>query len=135
MAAAIPESPHCPFCPPESRRIILDTGLVLGIWDDFPASPGHVLLIPRRHVADWFQATGEECAALAAAIAPARVLIEERAAREQRPKPDGYNVGFNAGVAAGQTVFHLHLHVIPRFTGDAAEPRSGGIRAAIPARK
>ncbi|MBL8199760.1 MAG: HIT family protein [Chromatiales bacterium] len=131
MALPVTQPPDCPFCAPEPHRVFLQTELLLGIWDNFPVSPGHALLIPRRHVVDWFQATPDEQAALAAAIAPVRALIEERAARENRPRPDGYNVGFNAGVAAGQTVFHLHLHVIPRFLGDAADPR-GGIRAAIP---
>ena len=131
MASPPPQPGHCPFCVPEPERVFLQTDLVLGIWDNFPVSLGHALLIPRRHVPDWFQATPEEQAALTSAIARARAVIEERAARESLPGPDGYNVGFNAGVAAGQTVFHLHLHVIPRYLGDAADPR-GGIRAAIP---
>ena len=122
---------QCPFCTPDDSRIFLATELVLGLWDSFPVSSGHALLIPRRHVADWFQATADEQAALTSAISRARTLIEERAVLEGRPKPDGYNVGFNAGAAAGQTVFHLHVHVIPRYAGDAIDPR-GGIRSVIP---
>jgi diadenosine tetraphosphate (Ap4A) HIT family hydrolase len=121
----------CPFCDPESGRVFLNAELVIGLWDGFPVSPGHALLIPRRHVADWFQATADEKAALASAIDQARTAIETWAATKSRPKPDGYNVGFNAGAAAGQTVFHLHVHVIPRYSGDATDPR-GGIRAVIP---
>jgi superfamily II DNA or RNA helicase/diadenosine tetraphosphate (Ap4A) HIT family hydrolase len=126
------QHPHqCPFCTPDLARVFLATELVLGLWDGFPVSAGHALLITRRHVADWFQATADEQAALTTAISQARTLIEERATREGRPKPDGYNVGFNAGAAAGQTVFHLHVHVIPRHAGDVADPR-GGIRNVIP---
>lgn len=121
----------CPFCAPDPARVFLATELVLGLWDGFPVSSGHALLITRRHVADWFQATAGEQAALTAAISEARTLIEARAAREGRPMPDGYNVGFNAGAAAGQTVFHLHVHVIPRYAGDVADAR-GGIRHVIP---
>lgn len=121
----------CPFCAPDQARAFLETDLVLGLWDAFPVSRGHALLIPRRHVSDWFQATPDEQGALTTAIARTRTLIDEWASRGGRPKPDGYNVGFNAGAAAGQTVFHLHIHVIPRYTGDSADPR-GGIRAVIP---
>lgn len=124
-------SPDCPFCAPDPGRVFLQGELVLGLWDAFPVSPGHALLIPRRHVTDWFEAAPGEQAALTTAIADARALIDDRAAREHRPKPDGYNIGFNAGAAAGQTVFHLHIHVIPRYAGDTANPR-GGIRAVIP---
>lgn len=120
----------CPFCSPGAGRTFLVTELVLGIWDDFPVSPLHALLIPRRHVADWFEATTTEQQALTAAIALARAAIEARATAAGHPKPDGYNVGFNAGEASGQSVFHLHLHVIPRYRGDSPQPR-GGIRAVI----
>ena len=121
----------CPFCTPDASRVFLDAELVLGIWDGFPVSPSHALLIPRRHVTDWFQASADEKAALTSAIDQARTFIEERAASEGRPKPAGYNVGFNAGSAAGQTVFHLHVHVIPRYQGDVADPK-GGVRGVIP---
>lgn len=121
----------CPFCNPEASRIFIETDLILGLWDGFPVSPGHALLVPRRHVTDWFQASPAEHAALIAAIGEARVSIEAQANRQGQPMPDGYNVGFNAGVAAGQTVFHLHVHVIPRYLGDAENPR-GGIRGVIP---
>jgi diadenosine tetraphosphate (Ap4A) HIT family hydrolase len=123
--------PSCPFCTPEAGRIFLETDLILGLWDGFPVSPGHALLVPRRHVTDWFHASPAEHAALIAAISEARVSIEEQARRNGQSTPDGYNVGFNAGVSAGQTVFHLHVHVIPRYLGDAENPR-GGIRGVIP---
>lgn len=117
----------CPFCGPPEGRLFHDGRLVVGLWDRFPVSPGHALLIPRRHVAGWFDATDEERSELIAAIETARIAIE----REHRP--DGYNIGINLGEAAGQTVFHLHVHVIPRYRGDVAEPR-GGVRHVIPDR-
>lgn len=115
----------CPFCAIEPGRVFLDEPLVRGLWDAFPVSPGHALLVTRRHVANWFDATPAEQAALLDAISAARAEIEAR------HQPEGYNVGFNAGEVAGQTVFHLHMHVIPRYAGDNPEPR-GGIRAVIP---
>lgn len=100
---------------------------MLVLRDAFPVSPGHLLLVPRRHIASWFDATPEEQQALTTTIAVARALVE------QEHQPDGYNVGMNLGPAAGQTVMHLHLHVIPRFHGDMPDPR-GGVRWVLPAR-
>jgi diadenosine tetraphosphate (Ap4A) HIT family hydrolase len=96
----------------------------LGLWDAFPVSPGHALLVPRRHVPSWFDATTAEQVALAKAIADAKTAIE------LTHRPDGYNIGINCGAAAGQTLFHLHVHLIPRYQGDVAEPR-GGVRHVI----
>ena len=122
-----PLSMGCPFCEiPESERVI-ETNDVIGFFDHYPASPGHLLLVPRRHVATWFDADEREKAALLRAIDDALDVIESTVGR----RPDGYNVGFNAGEAAGQTVMHLHIHVIPRYRGDVDDPR-GGIRGAIP---
>jgi diadenosine tetraphosphate (Ap4A) HIT family hydrolase len=88
-------------------------------------SPGHALVIPRRHVATWFDASLEEKAELLAAVDAARAAIE------RTNSPDGYNIGVNVGAAAGQTVFHLHVHVIPRYKGDVKEPR-GGVLHVLP---
>lgn len=88
-------------------------------------SPGHALLIPVRHIGTWFDATDVERAELLTAIAHARMAIEHAHA------PDGYNIGINIGEVGGQTIFHLHVHVIPRYRGDVDEPR-GGIRGIIP---
>jgi superfamily II DNA or RNA helicase/diadenosine tetraphosphate (Ap4A) HIT family hydrolase len=115
----------CPFCNPSSDKLFFTGDLVVGLWDAFPVSPGHALLVPRRHVAEWFDATPEEQAELLRAIAVAKATIE------MRHRPDGYNVGINIGRAAGQTVFHLHVHIIPRYTGDVPDPR-GGVRHIIP---
>ncbi|MGH7785664.1 MAG: HIT domain-containing protein [Candidatus Binatia bacterium] len=117
----------CPFCRPEAERIFHVGNLVLGIWDAHPVSPGHALLIPKRHVEHWFDASRDELAELAAATHAAREAIRHH------HSPDGFNIGSNAGAAAGQTVFHLHLHVIPRYAGDVSDPR-GGVRGVIPER-
>ena len=122
-----PLSMGCPFCEiPESERVI-ETNDVIGFFDHYPASPGHLLLVPRRHVATWFDADEREKAALLRAIDDALDVIGSTVGR----RPDGYNVGFNAGEAAGQTVMPLHIHVIPRYRGDVDHAR-GGIRGAIP---
>lgn len=118
-------SNNCPFCAMGDDRQFLATSLVLGIWDRFPVSPGHALLVPRRHVKTWFDATEQEQQALIAAIGAAKTAIELEHA------PDGYNIGINSGEAAGQTISHLHVHLIPRYKGDVDDPR-GGVRLVLP---
>ena len=118
---------ECPFCSPDPARVFLDGALVLGLWDGFPVSPGHALLVPRRHVATWFDANEAERSELGGAIALARDAILKR------HSPAGFNVGMNLGHAAGQTVPHLHVHVIPRYDGDVPDPR-GGVRWVVPER-
>jgi diadenosine tetraphosphate (Ap4A) HIT family hydrolase len=115
----------CPFCEPAPDRVFYRDSWVIGLWDGFPVTPGHALLIPTRHVRNWFEATLEERIALIGAIDVARLAIEASFAA------DGYNIGINSGAAAGQTVFHLHVHVIPRRHGDVEDPR-GGVRHVIP---
>jgi superfamily II DNA or RNA helicase/diadenosine tetraphosphate (Ap4A) HIT family hydrolase/HKD family nuclease len=115
----------CPFCSPDPARVAFESDLVFALRDAFPVSPGHLLVVPRRHVATWFESTSDEKLAILGAIDQAR----ERIGREHQP--DGYNLGVNVGAAAGQTVFHLHVHVIPRYVGDVADPR-GGVRRVIP---
>lgn len=113
----------CPFCDPD--QIFFETELVLGLWDRYPVSPGHALLIPRRHVADWFEADPATQLALISALPMAREAIEKD------HSPDGFNIGINSGEAAGQTIFHLHIHLIPRYKGDQDDPR-GGVRHVMP---
>lgn len=120
---AAPES--CPFCQPTLGSIFFETTLVQGLWDGFPVSAGHALIVPRRHIARWSEATEAERQELTAAIEEVQRIIQA-----QR-HPAGFNVGFNDGPAAGQTVRHLHIHVIPRYEGDVPDPR-GGIRLVIP---
>jgi diadenosine tetraphosphate (Ap4A) HIT family hydrolase len=87
-------------------------------------SPGHALLITNRHVPTWFDANADERTALITAMDSAKATIEKD------HRPDGYNIGINCGPAAGQTIFHLHVHLIPRYSGDVADPR-GGVRRVI----
>jgi diadenosine tetraphosphate (Ap4A) HIT family hydrolase len=103
---------------------VADNALVFAIRDAHPVSPGHTLVIPKRAVPSWFAATADEIAAMTALVAVVRAQLDEQF------RPDGYNVGFNDGAAAGQTVFHAHTHVIPRFAGDVPDP-TGGVRHAV----
>ena len=106
---------------------ICSNGLAFVIFDGFPVSPGHVLVTTRRVVENWFDATDAEQSAMMELVKQSKRLLDIRL----DPKPDGYNVGFNSGGAAGQTVPHVHIHVIPRYHGDMPDPR-GGVRHVIP---
>jgi diadenosine tetraphosphate (Ap4A) HIT family hydrolase len=117
---------NCPFCDPPEGRVFVEEPLAIALWDGYPVSPGHALIIPRRHMPSLFDATESERSALLTLVDSAKVVID------QRHRPDGYNIGVNVGAAAGQTVFHLHIHLIPRFVGDVDDPR-GGVRHVIPA--
>ena len=116
---------ECPFCTVPQERVFYEGNVFKGVWDVFPVSKGHALLIPNRHVATWFDADLEEQAELCHGITFVREIID------RLYSPDGYNIGINVGEAAGQTVFHLHVHVIPRYCGDMADP-TGGVRHVIP---
>jgi len=123
-----PMSEHqCPFCNLPRERVFHEGHLFKAVWDVFPVSTGHALLIPNRHVATWFDASREEQIDLIGGIAIVRGIIEKL------HSPDGYNIGVNVGQAAGQTVFHLHVQVIPRYRGDVVDP-TGGVRHVIPER-
>jgi superfamily II DNA or RNA helicase/HKD family nuclease/diadenosine tetraphosphate (Ap4A) HIT family hydrolase len=115
----------CPFCNPAVDRIFYMDSVVIGLWDGYPVSPGHALIVPRRHVASWFEATADEKYAVIDALERAKREIEKTHA------PQGYNIGVNVGSPAGQTIFHLHVHLIPRYHGDMPDPR-GGVRYVIP---
>ena len=116
----------CPFCKPESA--VLQNRLAYALYDRSPVTPGHMLVIPWRHVSDWFETTDEERRDVLALTDEARALL----LRDRQP--DGFNLGVNVGQAAGQTVFHVHLHLIPRYEGDVDSPR-GGVRGVIPAKQ
>jgi superfamily II DNA or RNA helicase/HKD family nuclease/diadenosine tetraphosphate (Ap4A) HIT family hydrolase len=115
----------CPFCDIDPSRIVFCDEHVVGVWDAFPVSPGHLLIVPRRHAATWGDLTNQEKHAVSRSIDRGIEAIKHR------HMPHGFNVGFNFGEAAGQTVFHFHLHVIPRYDGDVPDPR-GGVRHVIP---
>jgi len=117
----------CPFCSPDPSRVVGTNALAIALRDGFPVSPGHTLIVPRRHIASASDATAEEFSAMWS------LLTEVRAGLERELGPDAYNIGINDGHAAGQTVMHLHVHLIPRFAGDSPDPR-GGVRWIIPER-
>ena len=98
----------CPFCSIDTRRIAFSNDLVFAIWDEFPVSPGHLLIVPRCHAPAWPNLSSIEKAAIWSAVDQGRSAIAGRF------RPDGFNVGFNESAAAGQTVPHFHLHIIPR---------------------
>ncbi len=114
-----------PFLSVPESQWVASNALAFAIRDRFPVSPGHTLVIPRRLVATWFEATAKEQRALFELVEVVRQGLEAEF------QPHGYNIGINVGAAAGQTVFHLHVHVIPRFQGDMVDPR-GGVRHVIP---
>ncbi|GAB6154566.1 HIT family protein [Desulfosporosinus burensis] len=111
----------CIFCRLEETEILVENELSQAFFDKYPVNEGHILIIPKRHLANLFEATSEEAMSLWKLI---EVVKEEL---NKRFHPDGYNIGLNIGAAAGQTIFHAHIHVIPRYEGDVKDPR-GGIR-------
>ncbi len=117
----------CPFCSLPSSRIVASDEFSLIIRDGFPISPGHTLLIPKRHIGSFFDITENERGSLM------RFLKVAKEELQNEFSPDGYNIGINDGSAAGQTVAHLHIHLIPRYIGDCHDPR-GGIRWIIPSK-
>lgn len=118
-------SKPCPFCVLDPARILAEDELTVVYKDGFPVSPGHTVIIPKRHFPTLFEATAEERMALLAALDRAKVILDER------HSPDGYNIGVNHGRAGGQSVPHLHIHLIPRYLGDKEDPR-GGVRWVLP---
>lgn len=115
----------CPFCAAEIPGAVLANDHAVAVYDGFPVTPGHSLIIPRRHMASFFEANREERSALL------DLLEEMRALLQREHNPDGFNIGINDGAAAGQTVMHLHIHLIPRYAGDTDDPR-GGVRWIMP---
>lgn len=126
----IPESPlrGCLFCRMASEagnKILARFRHCYAKEDDYPVSKGHILIIPYEHTANWFTATEEVRLDILRAIHEIKAIIDATCF------PDGYNIGMNCGEAAGQTVMHLHVHLIPRYAGDMQDPR-GGVRGVIP---
>ena len=121
----------CPFCEiinnDNTHRIIEQNDFAIVVRDGFPITKGHTLVIPKRHVGSFFDITDEERQALFALVDSAKNTLDLEL------KPDAYNIGINDGTAAGQTVPHLHIHLIPRYKGDVDDPR-GGVRWIMPAK-
>ena len=119
----------CPFCEIEKRidesRIIYQDSTWIAILDNYPVSEGHTLLIPKRHCKSYFDLNFIELESVGVTIGIVKRILDTKY------KPDGYNIGINCGEAAGQTVMHCHIHIIPRYNGDCENPR-GGVRGVIP---
>jgi diadenosine tetraphosphate (Ap4A) HIT family hydrolase len=113
------------FCSLPSERVLCQRETALAIRDASPVSPGHTLIILRRHAGSFFEVADAERDDLMSLLAAAHSDLE------REPRPSGYNIGINDGAAAGQTVPHLHIHLIPRYLGDRDDPR-GGVRWVLP---
>lgn len=122
-----PADGTCPFCDISLDAVVFGNIAAFAIRDGYPVAKGHTLIVPVRHVANWFESSVEEKHAIL------NLLEQVKEELDIELSPDGYNVGFNLGRAAGQTVGHLHMHVIPRYEGDVDDP-TGGVRLVIPER-
>ena len=118
-----PNNP-CLFCK-DPRGVSLMHELAYSARDTYAVSPGHTLVIPKRHVASFFDLTPDEIAACM------ELINAEKKRLDGELHPDGYNIGVNVGPAAGQSIFHAHIHIIPRYQGDVENPQ-GGVRHVIP---
>jgi diadenosine tetraphosphate (Ap4A) HIT family hydrolase len=116
------EATACELC--SRHEVLLENPLAYVRYDSNSLSPGHVLVIPKRHVANFFDMTAEEQSAVLA------LLREIQKAIQKQHSPDGYNIGVNVGKAGGQSRMHVHMHLIPRYEGDVPDPR-GGIRCVL----
>ena len=116
----------CPFCSMDKNRIIHEDDLTYIIRDAYPITKGHTLIIPKRHVESFDQISVQELQEMMLDS-----LYKAKLEIDLEYSPDGYNIGINDGAVAGQTVNHLHLHIIPRYKGDCPDPR-GGIRWIMP---
>jgi ATP adenylyltransferase len=121
------ENKPCPFCNLESEKI-LECELSFAIYDGFPVNEGHALIIPKRHTANYFDLSLEEQKDCIELLNQVKGIVQEKY------NPAGFNVGININEAAGQTVPHVHIHLIPRYEGDVEEPR-GGVRGVIPEKR
>ncbi|MHC1725655.1 MAG: HIT family protein [Syntrophobacteraceae bacterium] len=115
----------CPFCQNSSRPPLLESRLSFAILDAYPVNPGHLLILPRRHIGSFFELSADEIEDIMSLLLAARDHLT------QNYHPDGFNIGINVGDAAGQTIGHVHIHLIPRYSGDVPDP-TGGVRGVIP---
>ena len=121
-------SAECIFCKqddPSLNRVLCENDGFFARYDNFPVSPGHVEIVPKRHVESWFDLSLAEVLEASELLRTAKDLIDAE------HRPGGYNIGVNDGAAAGRTVHHLHIHLIPRYLGDVPDPR-GGVRNIFP---
>jgi diadenosine tetraphosphate (Ap4A) HIT family hydrolase len=118
---------NCPFCNLEKSRILIENEYAIGFFDGYPISPGHALVIPKKHVASFFELPESCCFEILKVVSLLRSMLVKDFGTSD------FNIGLNDGKLAGQTVMHSHIHIIPRNSGDVADPR-GGLRWVIPAK-
>lgn len=130
MESVVTSEEQCRFCikKKSGRQLIAENEYGFAAYDRYPVNKGHFLVIPYRHFASYFDINDKELVALWGLVKQGQRVVEKAF------NPDGYNVGINVGTAAGQTIHHLHIHVIPRYAGDVENPK-GGVRGVIPAKK
>ncbi|HRC80795.1 MAG TPA: HIT family protein [Sedimentibacter sp.] len=116
---------NCIFCSIKKDRIILENDDAFAVYDIFPVIKGHMLIIPKKHIINYFDADENTKKQLW------KLVDECKNMADKKFTPQGYNIGINCGEAAGQTVMHLHIHLIPRYSGDIENPK-GGVRGVIP---
>ncbi|WP_345987266.1 HIT family protein [Sulfurimonas sp. HSL1-2] len=120
---------NCIFCHLPEASVIDSNALAVAFYDKYPVTAYHTLIVPRRHVADYFELTQEEIAAMHALLQRQKVRL-----LAQDGTISGFNIGINVGADAGQTIFHVHMHLIPRRRGDTDNPK-GGVRGVIPSKR
>ncbi len=119
----------CVFCEQfDKNRIVYEDDTWIAVYDSYPVSKGHTLLIPKRHCETFFDLNDAETGSLVTTINIVKSVLEANF------KPNGFNIGANCGKSAGQTVMHCHIHLIPRYDGDVEDPR-GGVRGVIPSKQ
>ena len=121
-----PNKFNSPFLEKKERLLENEVGFV--IYDGYPVSKGHCLIVPHRVYSDYFESTNEEVIGLQ------KLVLETKKILDEKFQPDGFNVGINSGETGGQTVPHVHIHLIPRYKGDMENPR-GGVRGVIPSKQ
>lgn len=113
----------CIFCELSKGDYIISNKLAFAVYDKFPVNKGHILIIPKRHFSSLFESSENEMLSIYQLLNQCKEILDDRF------NPDGYNVGINIGEDAGQSIFHLHVHLIPRYIGDVDQDRlKGGIR-------
>lgn len=115
---------NCTFCN-TNLKIIVENKHCFAIYDLNPVSPGHILIITKRHITNFFETNPDEAKDIHELILKCKNILDEKF------KPDGYNIGTNIGEYGGQSIFHMHIHLMPRYKGDTCKHR-GGVRCVIP---
>jgi len=117
----------CPFCDSlQEQRLVAEYGTVFAILDKYPVTKGHHLIVTKNHVSDFFAMSDAE-----RQDTEALLVVLKKQVLEDDPSVEGFNIGMSCGEAAGQTILHAHIHLIPRRVGDVEDPR-GGVRGCVP---